>query len=250
MKWMWLGFLAACGTPDSGPTGIAGDDDDGAPTPTDTDLPTGTSDAPGLAMIFSGTDRVVADAASLPTGGEARTVQAWIRTDRADVDQSAVSWGDGIHTFGMGTHQGRLRVTAGTAEIDGPGMADGRWTHAAVTYDGSTVELFVDNVSAGTVDVALDTTASELVVGESFDGMVDELRIYGTDRMSSDIGADARQELDGDETGLLLYWSFNGVTASGSGERVQNEATATGPSADGLTEGSDTTPGPVQSDAW
>ena len=143
-----------------------------------------------------------------------------------------------------------VRVTAGTAEIEGPGMADGRWTHAAVTYDGSTVELFVDNTSAGTAEVQLDTTAFDCVVGDAFDGMVDELRVYGMDRTASDIGADARQELEGDEPGLLLYWTFNTVTVSGAGERVQNEATATGPATDGVTEGSDTTPGPVQSDAW
>jgi hypothetical protein len=129
-------------------------------------------------------------------------------------------------------------------------MADGRWTHAAVTYDGSTVELFVDNTSAGTAEVQLDTTAFDCVVGDAFDGMVDELRVYGMDRTASDIGADARQELEGDEPGLLLYWTFNTVTVSGAGERVQNEATATGPATDGVTEGSDTTPGPVQSDAW
>ena len=246
MSWMCLAWLAACGTPEPEPK-TGDDDDDDAPT--DTDVPTYAPPA-GLALLFSGTDRVVASSDALPAGNEARTVQAWIRTDVANADQWAVRWGEEPNAFALGTRQGRLLFSAGDAEITGPGMADGRCSHAAVAPSKVTAELIVDNVSAGSQSAVLSTSLADLEVGASLDGMMDEVRVYSLARTPAEIGADAREELSGDEESLVLYWNFNDLTASGAGQPVKNHASATGAMGDGLTEGSATSPSPVDSDAW
>jgi len=246
--WTCLGalLLVSCSGGES-ETPSDGDDDDTTvtDTDTDTDLPTPDPGA-GLALLFTGVDRVVGDSSPLPMGNDPRTVQAWVRTDVMDADQGFVEWG----TFFLGSRDGRVVVDLGGDEILGPGIADGRWAHVAVSFDGTSAELFVNNASAGSLPVTLTTDASDLHVGDRLDGMMDEVRIYSAARTAADISADARQTLSGDEDQLVLYWTFDDLTTAGSGQPVRNHASATGAAGDGTTEGTGTSPTPLDSDAW
>jgi hypothetical protein len=86
--------------------------------------------------------------------------------------------------------RGRVRVGGSvTTLIAGSGdLATGEWRHAALTYDGSTLRLYLDGVEVGTTALsgAVDTDPSVAVaVGGQppgagdryFDGLIDDVRI-------------------------------------------------------------------------
>jgi PKD repeat protein len=98
-----------------------------------------------------------------------------------------------------------------------------RWQHVAVTYDAdsSAVRLYIDgceqplsqlNAPSGTID---DSSTDELVIGNStahsytFDGIIDEVRIWGVVRSPEEILESMDACLEGTEPGLVGYWQMN-----------------------------------------
>lgn len=117
----------------------------------------------------------------------------------------------------------------------------GTWYHIAVVYTtGGTADFYVDGVQQGTQQTGLRTSiynGTEKVgvgalginggVSGFFDGKIDEVRIWATNRSQADIAANYRTELVGNETNLNAYWKLNNsysdstansntLTASGS----------------------------------
>lgn len=94
------------------------------------------------------------------------------------------------------------------------------WTHIAVTYNaiagtgdwyinGSLVQSF-----SGWLHSIYNSTAP-VEIGHSqgnnyFDGLIDEVRIWNTERTSAEIITSKNAELSGNEPGLMGYWKFNG----------------------------------------
>jgi len=81
----------------------------------------------------------------------------------------------------------RFRLGDGSTwyEIRGPVIEVGTWYHVAGVFDGSTMELFVNGVSYGTLPAAISHTTDPLEIGAEhawfntfLDGVIDEVRIY------------------------------------------------------------------------
>jgi hypothetical protein len=72
------------------------------------------------------------------------------------------------------------------------------WTHLALTYDGTTIRLYVNGVQVATVAtsgaVATSTGALRIggntVWGEYWTGKIDEIRIYNVVRTATEIATD------------------------------------------------------------
>ncbi len=103
----------------------------------------------------------------LPVGNSQRTMMGWFRLDAlAGINQYLFGY-----QFFTTTQHSMLYVQTGTnrlifnedinlATITGrTALTTGRWYHAAVTYDGTTVTLYLDGMVEGTATVALSTTA-------------------------------------------------------------------------------------------
>ena len=105
------------------------------------------------------------------------------------------------------------------------------WQHVAVTYDAttSTSRMWVDGVevtvthSASPSGALADNAASDLHIGNSFDhkwsfeGEIDEVRVWSVARSDGDIADGMLSNLTGSESGLVAVWSMdegNGVTLS------------------------------------
>ncbi len=130
---------------------------------------------------------------SLRTGAMPRTLAVWARTSATytagaagtlfDYGSDATRRRFGVAVVpGVGTFQAGGDTLAGTRAVN-----DNRWHFFAVTYDGTTVRLYVDAMEQGSRSLALDTGAAELSIGraiaarstpEFFRGDLDELRIY------------------------------------------------------------------------
>ena len=90
------------------------------------------------------------------------------------------------------------------------------WVHIAVTYDGTTLRMYIDGVfDADTVAQFGQPNLADLRIGtssncdNSFEGLIDEVRIWNVTRSPSDIAQNYNKLVDPNSTGLVGYWNFN-----------------------------------------
>jgi hypothetical protein len=124
-----------------------------------------------------------------------------------------------------GAMPGRNHPVIGTTPIE-----RGIWHHAAATYDGTTLRLYLDgvlenelvvgqpaqsqSVQHASLGAALDTAG---IVSGHFDGVLDEVRVWNTARTESQIQLMINEEIDGPAVHLVARWGMNegaGVTVS------------------------------------
>jgi hypothetical protein len=92
--------------------------------------------------------------------------------------------------------EGASRTTSGPSPLP-----VNTWTHLAATYDGTTLRMFVNGAQAGSVPATgtlLQTTnplsiGGNLVWGEYFEGLIDEVRIYNRALTAAEIQADMKK---------------------------------------------------------
>ncbi len=188
------------------------------------------------------------------------TIEAWIKHDgESDADGRIFDKLDGnnrgydLHLVGTGeevpvqfTHGGNSSRTI-TSDT---GVPAGRWTHVAVTYDGSTLSLYVN----GELDRSLDDDfeiwdgnasphvgTNESAGGNFFSGEIDELRIWDTNRTATEIRENRFTSLTGSESDLIAHYPFDSgaptADQSGNGHTLVLEG-------DAATEGRDALPVP------
>jgi len=86
------------------------------------------------------------------------------------------------------------------------------WNHIAVTFDGTTMRLFVNGEQVHSSQAAAGMTPiSEPVryIGENFQGKIDEVRMWNVARTQDEIQANMNKTLVGNETGLVAYYPMD-----------------------------------------
>ena len=105
-----------------------------------------------------------------------------------------------------------------------------KWYHAAGTYDGANISLYVDGVLIGSTAASGVITASSepLMIGSEptfgnrfFDGKIDEVRIWDDARTQAEIQANMHRELEGSEANLVAYYRMS----DGSGTSLTDNST-------------------------
>jgi len=159
------------------------------------------------AYYFDGVDDYMQNVApnELPTGNEARSVSAWIYSEGATFDnyfQTILNWG----TIGVSNaYFGFERGGATDSQYDNKlsvidwkdnyfGISDiifKQWYHVVLTFDGNTLNLYIDGQNDGFSQKEYGTINSEsgLMIGDApyhpydawhnnFYGLLDDIRIY------------------------------------------------------------------------
>ena len=135
--------------------------------------------------------------------------EGWFRTTRRDVSQGQVIFnrseyglsGQTLYVSPTNVTKGRLYIGGTQYDLTGvKDVADGRWHHATVTFDGSTAKLWVDGVLERSVSVSgkLDWFVnSGIKIGRTagtspawFGGDIDEVAVY--DRALTQTEVEAR----------------------------------------------------------
>lgn len=104
------------------------------------------------------------------------------------------------------------------------------WYHYAVTYDGSSMKLYVNSQEVGSTGVgAFDPIQTRYVIGRSgakdsdagssyFNGWIDEMRLWNYARTATQVSATQNQVIPGDEQGIVdpegdlgvwAYWNLS-----------------------------------------
>ena len=134
--------------------------------------------------------------ALLPVGAAPRTVSLWFKTPMSSAGyQAIVNWGTSStgQRFGISTVGSGIMFTGQYDDVRDTvsNVMDDAWHLVAVTYDGTTVQLWLDGVMVGEDPKTLNTTGQSLLIGrklgttgEHFEGAIDDIRIY--DRALSD----------------------------------------------------------------
>jgi subtilisin family serine protease len=160
------------------------------------------------------------------------TVEAWASTNEPGVTASILSNGP-FSGYGFGVNSGRLLLNKyGVSPVltSAVHLAAGQRRHlAAVVHGDHSVSFYVDgdfveNVAGGG---PVQSATEEMVIGRRvgsaephWNGLIDEVRIWNVARSASDIRADHRRRLAGNEPGLVALWSLN----EGSGTAVADAA--------------------------
>lgn len=179
-------------------------------------------------LNFDGTDDFVQTSYYSITGGNARTVEAWIKTT-ANANPNAggsqkiiVDWG----TFATGQRFtfNILFNNAIRLEAQGNGLSgtipvnDGNWHHVAAVYNPAAtnkVSLYVDGVLdvAGNLTVTVNTGSTMPVrIGRridelnSFAGSIDEVRIWNIAKTQAEIQEAMNVELCVPQPSLKAYY--------------------------------------------
>jgi RHS repeat-associated protein len=166
----------------------------------------GLYDEAGSAVAFNGSSQSAGAPADSAYQGTTASVEVWFRTtDRGAQEQFLFSRGGSFgqttlsidaakHLAGSARISGTRRVLSGTADV-----AEGRWHHAALTYDGTTLRLYLDGAQAATFAAAgsLDAQGGappEIAAvsnssGGKFPGDLDEIAFYDHALTASRVGA-------------------------------------------------------------
>ncbi|MEZ4238787.1 MAG: LamG domain-containing protein [Myxococcota bacterium] len=229
------------------PGGDDDDDDDGRTTPQPNTTTSGG--AQQCVVLYGGNDRVRGPDEGLPTADDARTLQAWIRTTSLR-EQVAISHGrpSPNQGFQLGTVDGlpMARTGSGLDQVVGDvDVADDRWHHLAVAYDGRLAVLMVDGEIVGSGELTTDTLQGDVVAGNtptgdlsrSWIGSLDDVRIFRGARTTADVSLDPDGE-GVDERFLTLWWDFE-VDGGGPGITVPD---LSGNGHDGITAGANGSP--------
>jgi hypothetical protein len=130
--------------------------------------------------------------------------------------------------------------------------ATGTWYHIAATWSASTqtYTAYVNGVTIGTYDSSNDSVphiyegGADFKIGaeegssiNTFDGLIDDVRVWNVVRSASDISSNMSKELAGNETGLVGYWRLNGdlTDSSANGNNLTNNNGANFSSDTGIT---------------
>ena len=147
-------------------------------------------------------------------------------------------------TFQRNPISGTAPNATGTTTI-----TDGNWHYLVGTFDGSNLKMYVDGIlEATTADASTVMTGSNpLYLGTSagsnkYNGSMDEVSVWNTALTSTQITNLIGQQLAGNETNLVAYYNFDGITKNGQGISVINSCTATGVTLNGTTTGTTSTP--------
>lgn len=213
----------------------------------------------GNCLIFDGTDDYIDCGNTINSSiGSQITLSAWVYPELNDYgDRGIVGnfWYDGgakggasIFAWQSGAFPSTDHIwyamvsnqSGGTLTVSSPFLIElNKWTHVSMTYDNSTLRLFIDGVevaaASGSGYLEDPTTNNSFYVAKHsyasnyFNGKMDEVRVWNSTRSTDEIRANMYEQLVGNETGLVAYYNFNesSGTSLDDGSTNSNSGTLT-----------------------
>jgi YVTN family beta-propeller protein len=174
----------------------------------------------------------LADTTAYQITGDYITVEAWvyplaIEGRRLSIVRRPAMWpnADPYFTYTLDIAGGIpiFGISDGSAEsgveVSHTGPIDPfEWTHLAGTYDGIDLRLYVNGTLANSIPASLSIGEGDvgLYIGRfiagAFPGLIDEVRLWNTERDATEIQAARNTELTGSEENLVGYWKLNGTS--------------------------------------
>ena len=200
-------------------------------------IPTGN-----YGLQFSGNQIVVVPDAPLLSPSSAMTLEFWILFNSVSAGQYGVLKDDppsrqynislnGTNSPGTLRHLRTCLATLGNGLncLDGGTVVPfDTWIHVAMTYDDTTLHLYLNGGLDGSLSIgqSILTNTLPLTMGDnseqvySLHGQLDEVRLWSMARTQAQIQASMTGELTGSESGLVGYWPLDEGTGSVAHDRT------------------------------
>ena len=221
------------------------------------------------ALDFNGSDYVgIGSSSDINTGIHSqRTIEAWFRTNNKDSSTRQVIYeeGGGARGLNIYIHSGRLYVGGWNRPTNesnwNPGtwiyttsIQNNQWHHVALTLNGGSsvsanaLKMYLDgNYTTGgngsqlwghnPANIGRTRSASRYHNGTgngyTFNGKIDEVRIWNVERTAGQIAAKKDTIITGNESGLTAYYNFQentGNTVNDTQTQSNNDGTNSGAS--------------------
>ncbi|BDX38975.1 hypothetical protein CYCD_23300 [Tenuifilaceae bacterium CYCD] len=170
------------------------------------------------------------------------TVEAWVKPEYKETYNTIITTRDLSASTGFGlyvnTNSNPEIILIGNATSKtvtaSDHLTEGEWAHIAATCDGSSVNLYVNGILAGSASLSsFNAGTKNMTIGDEpdydlyFKGNIDEVRVWNTVRTLDEVNQDMNQQTSG-TNGLLAYYNFNqGVAnASNLGLTILNDVTS------------------------
>jgi len=138
-------------------------------------------------LAFDGTGDYLLSAANQVIATSRFTVEAWLYKSSAD-EKYAIAQGTSGNAgrFAIGVASSNWFVQIGSSNVNAGSVSTNTWTHIAVTYDGTTLTLYVNGTSVGTASTTQAVQNTRLRIGTlgpdwssiyEWDGYMDDIRI-------------------------------------------------------------------------
>ncbi len=183
------------------------------------------------ALSFDGSNDYVQIPQVLNPGTQnAFTAETWFKVESfsSDYQMLIAQNDDGLPWLYVPTTN-KLRSFLGNDTLDGvTELSAGTWYHAAVTYDGTTLSMYLNGELEASAARSMDSATGDLLLGVNnqmsmfLNGAMDEVRIWDTARSPSEIQITMYQALAGTESGLLAYYDFEEGTGDTAIDRTDN----------------------------
>ncbi|MBN8704249.1 MAG: fibronectin type III domain-containing protein [Bacteroidetes bacterium] len=186
------------------------------------------------ALTFDGTD----DYVNLGNANELNitedlTLEAWIYADDYNQAGRIISkWGISSG-YEIDLYLGNIRFNLNQFVIMQTSITgyNGTWVHVAATKSGNTGTLYINGVSVGSgfAQSTITTSPNNLLIGRmanlatnSFNGTIDEVRIWNVARTASEIFDHYNTPLVGTESGLVGLWHLDEGTGTTAYDSTPN----------------------------
>ncbi len=168
-------------------------------------------------MNFDGNDDQLSVNTTL-IGNQDFTLECHFRTTSTSMNHERVFSHDG-YEMEIGIVNGEVRVYTGSwISTSTTNVNDGIWHHCAVTHNAGILTVYIDGgiVYQASVGVFTFTAGNKMYIGQPDQLLsdIDELRVWSFARSQLEIQSTINSDLDGNETGLEMYYDFNTPSAS------------------------------------
>lgn len=177
------------------------------------------------ALSFDVYDDACQLAANTITGNGNFTIEMQFKTANSGNNSynRLIGWDNFQLEVALGPN-GVLSIYQGSwVETYATGLNDGNWHHLAITRNAQYLIVYIDNAILPAMNTNLNLTGKTYIGGNpsaanpvniSFDGQIDEIRIWNILRTQTDLTRFRDSTLVGNEIGLLSYFDLNTTTNS------------------------------------
>jgi hypothetical protein len=157
-------------------------------------------------------------------GGSPFTISAWIKQTSTTSGYRSLYCQDGNH--GLFIQATKVNFFESADHAGATSLTTGTWHHIAVTYDGTTLTIYVDGVSDGSyVNAAFSLFTAGYIGSDGggdpyFDGNIDDVAVWTSCLTGTQIANLAAGTLDPATISPASLWRFeegSGTTANDSG---------------------------------
>ena len=184
---------------------------------------------PATHLNFDGTDDYVDLSASTINDLSQGTIETWVYLNDLDNQTIFAKQSNGENSYAIfsvgaasaANGQVYYQSQNGVGILSNTILSTGQWYHLAITFNDTGANLYIDgvldNTASGNFSLPNDTTVTATSFGawlgdgngQYLNGNIDDFRVWNTTRTAQQISESMSSELQGNETGLLVYYNFN-----------------------------------------